>query len=148
MSQSLYSPSVRDNPKRRRTMPKASRETASRKADHGVVFEASEDFDGYTLNFVEFRHDIPGEALVKGAPNDQCQCPHWGYVLKGRVTYRVGEREEVYEAGDAFYLPPGHVPLGNEPGSELMQFSPTEELNEIEAVIMRNLEAMQAAGSR
>jgi hypothetical protein len=128
-------------------VPKASKETASRRADHGVVLETSEDFDGYTLNFVEFHQDIPGEAMVKGAPNDQCQCPHWGYVLKGRLTYRVGDQEEVYEAGDAFYLPPGHVPLGNEPGSELVQFSPTKELNEIEAVIMRNLEHMQRAGS-
>ena len=126
-------------------MPKASKESASLRADHGVVLEATEEFDGYTLNFVEFHQDMPGEAMVKGAPNDQCQCPHWGYVIKGRFTYRVGDREEVYEAGDAFYLPAGHVPLGNEPGSELMQFSPTKELKEIEAVIMRNLEAMQAA---
>jgi mannose-6-phosphate isomerase-like protein (cupin superfamily) len=126
-------------------VPKASKESASRKNDHGVVFEAAEEFDGYTLNFVEFHQDIPGEAMVKGAPNDQCQCPHWGYVLKGRLRYRVGDHEEIFEAGDAFYLPPGHVPLGNDPGSELMQFSPTTELKEIEAVIMRNLEAMQAA---
>jgi mannose-6-phosphate isomerase-like protein (cupin superfamily) len=122
-------------------VPKASKETASRKNDHGPVFEAAEDFDGYTLNFVEFHADINGEAMVKGAPNDQCQCPHWGYVLKGRLSYRVGDQEEVFEAGDAFYLPPGHVPLGSDPGSELIQFSPTKELKEIEEVIMRNLQA-------
>ncbi len=48
-----------------------------------------------------------------------------GYVIQGRVTYRVGDREEVFEAGDAFYLPPGHAPVGQEPGSEIVQFSPS-----------------------
>ena len=23
--------------------------------------------------------------LLKGLPNDRCPCPHWGYVLKGRL---------------------------------------------------------------
>jgi hypothetical protein len=44
--------------------------------------------------------------------------PALGLRDQGRFTYRIGDREEVYEPGDAFYLPPGHVPLGNEPGSE------------------------------
>jgi quercetin dioxygenase-like cupin family protein len=77
-------------------------------------------------------------------PDDQCQCPHWGYVLKGRLTYRVGDREEEFTAGDAFYLPPGHAPVGNEPGSELVQFSPTASLREVQAVMRRNAEALQA----
>ena len=48
---------------------------------------------------------------MKGLPDDRCHCPHWGYVLKGRLTFRFADRDEVFEAGDAFYLPPGHVPL-------------------------------------
>ena len=126
-------------------MPKASKETASRREDHGVVFEASEDFDGYTLNFVEFHQDMPGEAMVKGAPNDQCQCPHWGYVITGKVTFRFDDRDEVYEAGDAFYTPPGHIPVKHQPGTEIVMFSPAEELRETEAVLMKNMQAMQPA---
>ena len=66
-----------------------------------------------------------------------------GYVLKGRLTYRFADHEEVFEAGDAFYLPPGHVPLADA-GSEFLQFSPSEELRAVSAAIMKNMEAMQA----
>jgi quercetin dioxygenase-like cupin family protein len=64
-------------------------------------------------------------------------------MLKGKMTIRFAGHEEVFEAGDAFYLPPGHVP-SHEAGSELVQFSPSEELKETEAAIMKNMEAMQA----
>ena len=29
------------------------------------------------------------------------------------MTFRFADREEVFEAGDAFYLPPGHVPMAS-----------------------------------
>jgi quercetin dioxygenase-like cupin family protein len=45
--------------------------------------------------------------LLKGLPDDRCQCPHWGYVFKGKMTARYADRDEVYEAGDAFYTPVG-----------------------------------------
>jgi hypothetical protein len=38
-----------------------------------------------------------------------------GYVLKRRLTYRFADHDETVQAGDAFYLPPGHIPVGNEP---------------------------------
>lgn len=63
------------------------------------------------------------------------------------MTVSYGDREEVLQAGDAFYMPPGHVPLGNEPGSQLLMFSPTEELRETDRVIMKNVQAMQGQAS-
>jgi hypothetical protein len=60
-----------------------------------------------------------------------------------RLTYRFGDREEVYEAGDAFHLPPGHVPVA-EAGSELVQFSPSQELRAVSAAMMKNAQEMQA----
>ena len=125
-------------------MPKVSKESASGGGDYGIVVDHAEDLDGYTVNFVTFREDVDHSALLKGLPDDRCQCPHWGYVLKGTLTFRVGDREETYEAGDAFYVPPGHVPIHNEPGTECLQFSPAEELRQTEEVIMRNLASMQA----
>ncbi|HYV14413.1 MAG TPA: AraC family ligand binding domain-containing protein [Conexibacter sp.] len=125
-------------------MPKVSRESAAHVEDHGVVEDRHEDVEGYTVNFVSFRQDIDGTPLLKGLPGDNCHCPHWGYVLKGRMTYRFADHEEVFEAGDAFYLPPGHVPLA-EAGSELVQFSPAAELREVEAAMTRNMRAMQGA---
>ena len=125
-------------------MPKVSKESASQGGDHGPVVEWSEDLDDYTVNFVTFREDLDHAALLKGLPDDRCQCPHWGYVLKGRMTFRFGDREEVFEAGDAFYAPPGHIPVHTEPGTEVVQFSPAEELRVTDEVIMNNLRAMTA----
>ncbi|WP_033333963.1 AraC family ligand binding domain-containing protein [Streptomyces novaecaesareae] len=123
-------------------MPRVSKESAAQVADHGIVEDRHEDVDGYTVNFVSFREDIDGTPMVKGLPGDSCTCPHWGYVLKGSVTYRFADHEEVFEAGDAFYLPPGHVPLAKA-GSELVQFSPTEELRAVEAAMLKNMQDMQ-----
>jgi hypothetical protein len=65
-------------------------------------------------------------------------------VIKGRLTYRFADREEVFEAGDAFYLPPGHIPVANEPGSEMVQFSPAEALRDTAAVMEKNMHALIA----
>jgi hypothetical protein len=125
-------------------MPKVSKERASQGGDHGPVVDRSEELAGYTVNFVTFREDIDQTPLLKGMPDDRCQCPHWGYVTKGRLTFRFADHEEVFEAGDAFYLPPGHIGVGNEPGSEYLQFSPSDELRQVSAVIMKNMQEMQA----
>ncbi len=124
-------------------MPKVSKESASQGGDHGPVVERSEDLDDYAVNFLTFREDIDHTPLLRGLPDDKCQCPHWGYVIKGRLTFRFGDREEVFEAGDAFYAPPGHVPVSNQPDSQYLQFSPADELRRTSEVIMRNMQAMQ-----
>jgi hypothetical protein len=38
---------------------------------------------------------------------DRRRCPHWGYVVKGQLTYRFAEHHEVFETGDASYTPFG-----------------------------------------
>jgi hypothetical protein len=124
-------------------MPKVSRDSAQVE-DHGPVEDRHDDIDGYTINFVSFRQDVDATPLLKGLPDDRCQCPHWGYLLKGRVTFAFADHEEVFEAGDAFYLPPGHIPVKHEPGTEFVQFSPAEELRKTEEVMMKNMQAMQA----
>jgi hypothetical protein len=125
-------------------MPKVSKESASQGGDHGAVVDRSDDLAGYTVNFLTLRQDVDQTPLLKGMPDDRCQCPHWGYVTKGRLTFRFADHDEVYEAGDAFYLPPGHIGVGNEPDSEYVQFSPSDELREVSAVIMKNMQEMQA----
>ncbi|MFI1255696.1 hypothetical protein ACH4U6_18225 [Streptomyces netropsis] len=119
-------------------MPKVSKESAAQVEDHGVVVDRHEDVDGYTVNFVTFNEDVDGTPLMKGLPEDSCSCPHWGYVLKGSLTYRFADHEETFEEGDAFYLPRGHVPLATA-GSELVQFSPTAELRVVEEAMARNM---------
>jgi hypothetical protein len=126
-------------------MPKVSKQTATGGGDFGPVEDRSEEIDGYSINFTTFKQDIDGTPLMKGLPDDRCQCPHWGYVVAGRVTFRFADRDEVIEQGEAFYVEPGHIPVSHEPGTELVMFSPAEELAKTEAVMQRNMEAMQTA---
>ena len=59
-----------------------------------------------------------------------------------RVRFTRHRVEEVFEAGDAFYVPPGHIPVV-QAGTEVIQFSPSEELKKTEEVMQRNMQAMQ-----
>jgi hypothetical protein len=124
-------------------MPKVSKDSAAHVEDHGAVLDRHEEVHGYTIEFVEFRETIDSAPFLKGLPGDRCQCPHWGYVLKGRLTFRFADHDEVLEAGDAFYLPPGHTPV-IEAGSEYLQFSPSAEFAVVSEHILKNFQA--AAG--
>ena len=65
-------------------------------------------------------------------------------MVKGKLTVRYGDREEVIGAGEAFYLPPGHMPAATA-GSEFVQFSPTGQLQAVEAAIVKAMQQMQGA---
>ena len=125
-------------------MPKVSKDSAADHADHGPVEEWSEDLDGYTVNFVRFAVDVDSTPMLKGLPDDRCPSPHWGYVFKGKVTYTFADHEEVHEAGDAFYVPGGHLQRADA-GTELVQFSPASELRVVSETIARNMRRMQEA---
>jgi hypothetical protein len=104
-----------------------------------------EDLDGYTVAFEAFSDDQDPAPLFQGLPNDHCQCPHWGVVLKGALTYRYEDgSSETANAGEAYYARPGHLPLFTA-GTETIEFSPTDGLAETVAVVTKNVEAMQAA---
>lgn len=125
-------------------MPRASKETASESVQVEGYEGRMEKFpDGYTVAFETYTQDADLSPLLRGLPDDRCQSPHWGYVMRGKVTYRYGDREETFEAGDAYYAPPGHTPVLYA-GTELVEFSPTEELQRTMEVATKNA---QAAGS-
>jgi len=125
-------------------MPKASRESATHVEDMGVLESRSEELGGYMVEFASFREDADATPLFKGLPDDRCQSPHWGYVIRGSLTFRYRDREETYNAGDAYYGPPGHVPRVTA-GTEVVEFSPTEEYRHTLEVLARNLAAAQGA---
>ena len=124
-------------------MAKVSRETASHVEDIGVLESRSEEVDGTTIEFTSFREDADATPFFAGLPDGRCQSRHWGYVLQGQVTFRYADRDEVYEAGDAYYAPPGHIPVVTA-GTELVEFSPTDEYAKTQVVLARNLAAAQA----
>jgi hypothetical protein len=70
-----------------------------------------------------------GPALV-GLPGDNCACPHWGYMLEGRLLMRTPDGESTYEAGQAFYWAPGHAPVALE-DCAYVDFSPTAEFEPV-----------------
>ena len=125
-------------------MPKVSRESAANVEHHGPVEDRHEDIDDYTVNFLTMGVTIDATPLFKGLPGDQCSCPHWGYVFKGKITYRFADHEEVFEAGDAFYVSDGHTPLV-EAGTEFVQFSPSHELHVVTDVMTKNAVALGMA---
>ena len=64
--------------------------------------------------------------LFASLPGGHCSCPHWGYVVTGRVRIKYPDHEEVISAGDAYYLPPGHIPVV-EQDTLIVEFSPLGE---------------------
>lgn len=127
-------------------MAKVSRTSAAQVDDHGVVEDRHEDVAGTTIQFLTIRQDVDAGPLLNGLPDDRCPCPHWGYVFTGRLTFSFAGHDEVYEAGDAYYLDGGHIPSA-EPGTEYLQFSPAESLHTVSDTMLRNMQAMMGAAS-
>jgi len=119
-------------------MAKVSRTTADDVQDFGVAEDRTTTTDGYTIGFTTIReaHDLA--PALAGLPGGHCTCPHWGYVTRGRVVFTFADRQEVYEAGDAFYTPPGHTPAADA-DTELVMFSPADQLAATEAAIRASM---------
>ncbi|MDX6555426.1 MAG: hypothetical protein QOD86_1621 [Miltoncostaeaceae bacterium] len=79
--------------------------------------------------------------LVQGLEGDLCQCPHWGYMLKGTLRMHTATGPKEYRAGEAFYWAPGHAPEALD-DVEYVDFSPSREL----ATVLEHVQR-QAGGS-
>lgn len=125
-------------------MPKHSKETAPHVEDAGVMTGRYGELDGYNVGFEHFREDADATPLFRGLPDDRCQSPHWGYVISGSVTFRYADRDETYETGDAYYAPPGHIPVISA-GTDIVEFSPTDDYRRTIEVVNANLAALANA---
>ena len=91
--------------------------------------------DGYTIAFETYTADADLAPFFEGLPEDRCQCP---------LTYRYADgTEDTIEAGEAYYAPPGHTPVLYA-GTEVVEFSPTADLQATLDVVNKNMESMQA----
>jgi len=124
-------------------MPKVAKDTAPQHASQPGYEARLAELDGYTVAFEEFSEGGDFSPLFQGLPDDRCQSPHWGIVVKGRMTFTYADRVEVVEAGEAYYASPGHTP-GADPGTETIEFSPTHDLQQTMAVVMENAAALGA----
>jgi hypothetical protein len=84
-------------------------------------------FDGVSGEYFSLASGVDTTPLFEGLEGDLCQCPHWGYVLQGRLTTTGADgAEEVTVANDLFYWPPGHNVRVDE-DAEIVMFSPQRE---------------------
>jgi hypothetical protein len=122
-------------------MPKASKTSASETVEvEGYEGHLEHLAGGFTVAFERYTADADLAPFFAGLPDDRCQAAHWGYVITGKVTFRSDAGEETFETGDAYYVPPGHTPKLYT-GTEIVEFSPTAELNRTLEVVTKNMEA-------
>lgn len=120
-------------------MPSASRETASDAVRfEGVDIRLEHLQGGYSVCFERHTADADLTEMFRGLPDDVSPLAPWGYVIAGRIGFRFEGREETYEAGDAYYVPPGHTVV-HHAGTEIIDFSPTEVLATTIEVVADNL---------
>jgi hypothetical protein len=106
------------------------------------------DAGGMTVAFERWQAGLEVGPLFKGLPDDACQSPHWGYLVKGRLRITNADGSEyLIEPGQAYYMPPGHIPHFDE-DVELIEFSPTEARRKTMEHAARAMESMQAEGAQ
>lgn len=107
-----------------------------------TVWEA--EWGGIRVSFVTCHQELDISPVLKGLPDDLCQCPHWGMILKGRKLVKYRDREETLSAGEAYYMEPGHTTV-TAAGTEWLEFSPSGEMEKTDEVVKRNLAKMNRA---
>jgi hypothetical protein len=98
--------------------------------EDGDVQVRLRDEDGLSVGYVRLPAGADLRPATKGLPADLCPCPHWGYMIKGRVRMHTIDGHQDFAAGEAFYWAPGHAPEALE-DSEYVDFSPTEEFQHV-----------------
>lgn len=97
-----------------------------------------QDLDGYTAGFEKYTAHADMAPMFVGLPDNRCQCPHWGLVVKGRLVYHYADgTSDDIAAGETYYARPGHTPELY-PDTEVVEFSPTAELARSMEVVMKN----------
>jgi len=81
----------------------------------------------FSAEYFSFSAGVDTTPLFEGLEGNLCQCPHWGFVLRGRLTTTNADGvQETVNANDLFYWPPGHnVKVDSD--AEIVMFSPQHE---------------------
>lgn len=84
------------------------------------------DQDGMSIGHFQLPAGTDLRGATVGLPDDLCPCPHWGYMIKGRIRMHTKDGHQDFVAGEAFYWAAGHAPEALE-DSEYVDVSPTHE---------------------
>lgn len=90
-----------------------------------------EDWGGLMAGHLRFAKGTDFAPVLEGLEGNLCGCPHWGYVMEGRiiVDYHDGTQEEV-TAGEMYYWPPGHTVRFVE-DTKYVEFSPADQMTHV-----------------
>ncbi|HYC54702.1 MAG TPA: cupin domain-containing protein [Candidatus Binatia bacterium] len=96
----------------------------------GVCIQAN-DWADWNVARIRFPKGADAAPLLQGLPQNLCQCPHWGTVLRGIIDVRYADgTTETVRAGDVYYWPPGHT-VSVQEDYEAIEFSPSEPMGEV-----------------
>lgn len=105
----------------------------------GDICIQSHDWSDLNVARIRFPKGADATPLLQGLPQDLCQCPHWGAVVKGSIHVRYADgSEEVVKAGEVYYWPPGHT-VRVEEDYEAIEFSPSGPMRDVEGENMRSV---------
>ena len=127
-------------------MPKVSKASAAEVQDIGIGTVSSEVAGGYEFAFLDLREEPDMAPLLKGLPDDRCHVPPLGlrHARSGHVHLRR-PRRDVRGRRRVLRRRPA-TPRPSAAGTEYLLISPADEnLEEVDAVIQRNIEALQTA---
>ncbi|HEY5544672.1 MAG TPA: hypothetical protein VIK50_01345 [Gemmatimonadaceae bacterium] len=99
----------------------------------GVVIRQRKDFgdvrgfDKISGEYFTLAAGVDTTPLFQGLEGNLCQCPHWGFVLRGELTTTdASGAQETVTANDLFYWAPGHN-VRVDADAEIVMFSPQRE---------------------
>lgn len=124
-----------DQPLRTHHSPLSSLETTF---TSGVVIWREAQWGDMRVGYETYLQDYDDAALLQGLPDNRCQCPHWGFVLVGRMTVRYADHEDVVNAGELYHMAPGHS-IAVDAGTVLVEVSPMDKWRELMDIAERNL---------
>jgi hypothetical protein len=88
-------------------------------------------FDKISSEYFTLAAGVDTTSLFTGLEGDLCQCPHWGFVLRGELTTTDAKgAQETVTANDLFYWPPGHN-VRVDADAEIIMFSPQREHSQV-----------------
>jgi hypothetical protein len=103
----------------------------------GAVIRQRTDFgdarglDTISGEYFTLSEGVDTTPLFQGLEGDLCQCPHWGFVLRGRLTTTDARgAQETVTANDLFYWPPGHN-VRVDADAEIVMFSPQHQHSQV-----------------
>jgi hypothetical protein len=84
-------------------------------------------FDTISCEYFTLSEGVDTTPLFEGLEGNLCQCPHWGFVLGGRLTTTDARgAQETVTTKDLFYWAPGHN-VRVDADAEIIMFSPQRE---------------------